>query len=192
LDKIIIMSRQAVLFVTKNREKFRELAAILEQWGIELELTRLDLPELRADRIELVAREKARAAWQRVKKPVIVEDSGLFIRALGGFPGTFSSWCYEKIGNEGILKLMVGVDDRRAKFCSAIAYCAGGEVYLFVGTRWGQIAHRRKGRGGWGFDPIFIPQGHSTTYGQMSRAEKNRISHRFLAAKKFAQWWLSR
>ena len=106
-----------VFFATSNKEKLKEAQQILNVPIQELEF---DYPEIRSDSLEEVARDAVRAAYRRCKDQVFVEDSGLFINALKGFPGTYSGWVQKKIGNEGILTLMEGVDDRAAYFEACI------------------------------------------------------------------------
>ena len=124
----------------------------------------------------------------KCKKPVIIEDDGLFINALGGFPGPYSSYVFKTIGNEGILNLVK--TKRNAKFQSIIAFCdKKKKPILFEANVNGKISKKMQGRG-WGFDPIFIPSRKSKTYAELSN--KNEISHRYNALKKFANWYLNK
>jgi XTP/dITP diphosphohydrolase len=119
---------------------------------------------------------------------VIVEDAGLFITSLNGFPGPYSSFVFDTIGNKGILKLVSA--QRGAVFRSIIAYCTGyDDVHLFSADVNGKISKKEQGKR-WGFDPIFIPSGKHETYSQLE--DKNQISHRYLALKKFANWYLNK
>jgi XTP/dITP diphosphohydrolase len=123
------------------------------------------------------------------KPPYIVEDSGLFIRALNWFPGTLSSQVFRKIGNRGILKLMEGVEDRYAVFRSAIALGLGENVIkVFEGVAEGEVALEARGSGGFGYDPIFIPSGHRKTFAEMDVDEKNKVSHRGMAVRRLIEY----
>lgn len=174
-------------FVTKNLGKFKEVQDLLKSY-VEVVQTKVKVTEIRSGNLKEVARAKAKEAYRLVGKPLIVEDSGLFIHALNGFPGVVSSEVFKGIGNEGILKLMKGVKDRRAEFRSTIAYCDGKKLRVFLGSKHGVIANQKKGKFGFGFDPIFIPQGEERTFAQMKLKEKNAISHRAQAVKKFIRW----
>jgi XTP/dITP diphosphohydrolase len=178
-----------LLCVTGNSNKAREVADILSRYGIEVRQADLDLPEVQSDSVEEVARLFAAEAYGRLKAPLIVEDAGLFIEALKGFPGAYSAYVFRTIGNGGILKLMEGLSQREATFRSAIAYCGeGAKVRVFVGEAPGEIALRDRGTY-WGFDPIFIPrEGDGRTYAEMGKEVKDGISHRRKALDKLAAY----
>ena len=180
-----------IVFATGNLNKVREVTQILESFKIDVEHVNLMLTEIQSNRLEEIAKASALEAADRVSKPVIVEDSGLFIKSLNGFPGPFSSYVQKTIGNEGILKLMRGIDDREASFKSVVAYCNGKRKALsFTGEVRGKISYEEEGKV-WGFDPIFIPdQKGGETYAEMGPVEKSRISHRRRALEKFAKWYL--
>ena len=117
---------------------------------------------------------------------MIVEDDGIFIDSLGGFPGPYSSYVHKTIGNKGILNLLKY--NRGAKFVSTITYCDKNGLESFEGKLDGTISKSQKGRG-WGYDPIFIPKNMQKTFAQLD--EKNIISHRYKALKKFSNWYLN-
>ncbi len=173
-------------FVTSNPGKVKEAREYLSQLGVEVYQLSLSYPEIQADTLEEVAEYGARWLAERIEVPFFLDDSGLFIPALSGFPGVYSAYVYRTIGIEGILKLMHGVSDRRAYFKSVIAYW-NGEVHVFEGRVDGEIVEPR-GSGGFGFDPIFRPSDETKTFAEMTIAEKNRISHRGRALESFATW----
>ncbi|MEM4443324.1 MAG: XTP/dITP diphosphatase [Candidatus Nitrosocaldus sp.] len=178
-----------IVFVTSNNHKFREVKVILEEYGINIEHSQLNIVEIQAMRVEEIASAKAKSAYEMLHRSVMVEDDALTIDTLNGFPGPYSSYVFKTIGNEGIIRLMHGVSDRRASFISVVAYCcssSGDEPIIFVGRVDGRIAESIRGNG-WGYDPIFIPNGSSRTYAEMGD-EKNRVSHRRLALERFADW----
>jgi len=180
-----------IIFVTGNLNKAKEAALILENFRIDVEHANLRLTEIQSDSLDDIAKASALEAAHRLGKPVIVEDSGLFIKSLNGFPGPFSSYVQKTIGNKGILKLMRGIKDREASFKSVVAYCDGKrKAVSFTGEIPGKISYKEKGKI-WAFDPIFIPdQVGQKTYAEMGTVEKNRISHRRRALESFAKWYL--
>lgn len=176
----------SIFFASSNENKFKEASAILSGFGISLEFFKCKLQEIQTNSLEEVAQHKARQAFSLCSKPVIIEDDGLFISSLKGFPGPYSSYALDTIGNKGIFRLLS--KQRSATFRSIIAYCEkGGDVMLFDANVRGKISKKIHGSK-WGFDPIFIPEGQTLTYSQLKN--KNIISHRYLALKKFANWYL--
>ena len=176
----------SLLFTSSNKNKYNEARNVLSKFGVELKFFKSNLQEIQADTLEEVATYKAKDAFSRCLKPVIVEDDGLFIESLNGFPGPYSAFALKTIGNKGILQLLS--KERKATFQSVIAYCDKKEdVLLFKATVAGKISSNPRGKR-WGYDPIFVPEGQNKTYAQMD--EKNSVSHRYLALKKFANWYL--
>jgi XTP/dITP diphosphohydrolase len=176
----------SIFFASSNKNKFEEAREILRQFGISLKFFKCNLQEIQADSLEEVAFHKAIDAFSLCSKPMLIEDDGLFINSLKEFPGPYSSFAFKTIGNEGILNL-VG-SKRGASFQSVIAYCdKKDDVQLFGAKVDGKISKKQMGKK-WGFDPIFVPSGQKKTYAQIK--EKNLISHRYLAIKKFANWYL--
>ena len=174
-------------FVTSNPGKVEEARKYLEPLGIEVYQLRFEYPEIQADTLEEVAEYGVMWLAERIKEPFFLDDSGLFIEALRGFPGVYSAYVYKTLGIGGILKLLAGESNRRAYFKSVIAYW-NGELHVFTGRVDGEITTEPKGSGGFGFDPIFKPRGFDKTFAEMTTNEKNRISHRGRALKAFASW----
>jgi len=182
-----------IIFVTGNRGKFLEAQSLLREYGIIVEQADLDIVEPQADTLEEIVEKCAREALKMVDRGFIIEDSGLFVNALNGFPGVYSSYVYMKIGCEGILKLLAGSVDRSAYFMTALAYGEPrGEIRLFTGRVDGTIATETRGEGGFGYDPLFIPFGSNLTFAEMSIEEKNKFSHRARALRSFASWFVKR
>jgi len=174
-----------VLFVSSNTHKYEEAKKILAEFGIKLEFFKTDLVEIQDDSLSKIAPQKALNAYNKCKKPVIVEDDGLFIDSLSGFPGPFSSYVFKTIGNNGILKLIE--DNRGAEFVAIIAFCdSSNEPILFESKVVGTISKNIQGEG-WGYDPIFIPENQNKTYAELT--DKNNLSHRYESLKKFANWF---
>jgi XTP/dITP diphosphohydrolase len=177
-----------IYFATSNKNKFNEASRILEKYGYELVLFSFEKKELQSTDLGEIALQSALIAYTYVNAPVVVEDSGLFIKALNGFPGPFSSYVYKTIGVRGVLKLMEGVTDRSAYFEAAVAIVMPPFERVFKGSVYGRIADSPRGTGGFGFDPIFIPENEDRTFAEMSVEEKNRYSHRARAFEKLGIW----
>jgi len=186
-------SGRVVYFATNNLHKLEEAQAILGNLGIKVVRVRKDTPEVQSDSLEEIARTSVVSVAQRARLKVFVEDAGLFVQALRGFPGPYSSYVHGTIGNSGLLKLLRGVKSRSAEFRSAVAYSDGsGEPAVFTGKVAGIIARRERGTFGFGFDPIFAPDmGDGRTFGEMTPAEKSLLSHRSDALRRLGNWLLS-
>ncbi len=176
----------ALIFVTGNKGKFREAREILSTGGIEIANKNLPIEEKRGT-LEEIAEDAAEQAYAKLKTPLFVEDSGLFIHALNGFPGEFSAWAFKKIGNRGILKLMGGEKNRRAHFKSVVAYADKNGIKLFDGVCTGAIARKVRGTGGFGYDPIFVPKGEKFTFAEREDL-KTVLSHRYKSLKKLLEY----
>ena len=171
-----------VYFVTSNEGKFREVKEIGKKYGIEIDWIRREYLEPQGSDLEEIAKISAQLLAEEIREPFFLEDSGLFIEALKGFPGPYSSYVFKTIGNEGILKIMNGVEDRRAYFLAVIAFWDGEKVLTFKGRVDGRIATEMRGDKGFGFDPIFEYNGK--TFAEMGE-EKNEVSHRRRALESF-------
>jgi XTP/dITP diphosphohydrolase len=182
---------KTVNFVTSNKDKVEEADIIGLDYSLTFSQIELSLPELRSDNPEEIALYSAKLAFARYGKPIIVEDSGLFIDALKEFPGTCSAYIFKRIGNEGILRLMRYEEDKTAHMKSAVAYCDGKSSLSFLGSVSGEISKKVKGEHGFGYDPIFIPEGHDKTYGE-DPEHKKKVSHRMQSVRKFCEWYTKR
>lgn len=175
----------SVLFASSNHKKYEESRDILGRLSIELEYFECELGEIQSDSLSAIALAKVSDAFSRCNKAVIVDDAGLYIDALGGFPGPYSAYVQSTIGNPGILRLLEGLD-RSAAFAAAIAYAAPGtKPQVFESRIEGSIPEAPRGSG-WGYDPIFVPQGNAQTFAEMHN--KNAVSHRTRALEMFASW----
>jgi XTP/dITP diphosphohydrolase len=168
-------------FITSNEGKFNEVRAALKNDGHDVVWTRHTYPEIQTVSLEEVV--EAGLEWVQRKMeppgPFMIEDSGLFIDALGGFPGVFSAYVFKTIGNAGILKLMDGEKKRGAAFESRIGFHSEETgPHIFRGSCRGAIADDPRGKMGFGYDPIFTPEGQNRTFAQMTDERKNRLSHR--------------
>ncbi len=170
-------------FVTSNHNKAREAAEIL---GLELHTIDLDLPEPQALDVADVAAAKAAAARNALGSPdypILVEDSGLVFTAWNGLPGALTKWFLGSVGNEGLLKMLSAYGERSARAVCAVAIATvDRSVRTFTGEVEGSISLEPRGSGGFGWDPIFIPEGHEKTYAELG-ALKHQDSHRARALK---------
>ena len=179
-----------LFFASSNEHKFQEAERILANLGMQINLFKTTLEEIQSNNLNDIAEKKAINAYDLIQKPVIIEDDGLFIKTLNGFPGPYSSYVYDTIGNNGIMNLLENSQVRDAKFVSIIAYCSDvNDVKLFESSIPGKISSAIE-KGGWGYDPIFIPNGESKTYANVS--DKDKFSHRAAALKKFSNWFLDK
>ena len=178
-----------ITVVTGNSKKAKEIEALI---GAPVESASLDIKEIQSLSVGEVAREKAFAAYRALGVPVVVDDTGMNIAALGGLPGALVFWFLDTIGPEGILHLMRESEDRRASVSTCIAYCEGPDVQLFEGIIEGTVSTEIRGTNGFGYDPIFIPNGQSKTYAEMTSEEKNAISMRSIALSKLRDFLVHR
>ena len=180
-----------IQFMTSNEGKFNEVRLALNKEGHEVVWLRRSYPEIQAATLEEVV--EAGLEWVMRKTepsgPFMIEDSGLFIDALGGFPGVFSAYVFKTIGNAGILRLMAGEKTRRAAFESRIGFHSEESgPHIFRGTCRGTITDGPQGKMGFGYDPIFVPEGKSKTFAQMTDESKNRLSHRGMSMKELLNY----
>ncbi len=172
-----------IYFVTGNNGKFVEARGIFG----DLIQKNIGYLEIQADTLEEVAGFGMKEVLQRMQGPVMLEDAGLFVEALGGFPGVYSAYVQKTVRNEGMLRLMKGVEDRRAFFKSVVAYAQPGqETRMFAGEVHGRIGFEARGSKGFGYDPIFYVGNRSL--GEMELEEKNRISHRAKSMRALKEW----
>jgi XTP/dITP diphosphohydrolase len=175
-------------FATSNAHKFREAAHILQQFGIRLKRLASKGAEVQSDDVSEIARFAAARCSREYGRSVLVEDTGLFVDSLNGFPGTYASFVCRTLGPSSLLKLLGG-KDRRATFVSSVAYCEpSGEPVVFTGRLSGRIV-RPRGHGGFGFDAVFVPAGLDRTLAELSFREKCAVSHRAIAFRTFASWF---
>jgi XTP/dITP diphosphohydrolase len=204
-------------YVTTNPGKAREAREYLDDAVTQ---TDFDYPEIQAPELGPISAEGARAAYREVGEPVIVDDAGLFVEALDGFPGPYSSYVEETLGIERVWDVGRQEEDRRASFRCVIAYCDGepfdaspdpvdredrhaaaasdegdddADDALPVKLFTGRVRGTLvapRGEGGFGYDPIFEHDGQ--TLAEMDTEEKNAISHRGRALAKFAEWFAQR
>jgi len=175
---------KVIYFVTGNNHKFREVKDIFksEDTCYILRKNNLIPIEIQADSVRDVAHYKVNSLKNEIDESFFVEDAGFFIdKPLEGFPGVYSSYIFKTIGNEGVLKLINNFNQTKAHFSAVIAlyFKPLEKIFLFKGNVNGKICEKIIGNGGFGFDPIFIPDATpDRTFAELSIEEKNQISHR--------------
>ena len=170
------MNLEELVFVTSNEGKRREAEAVL---GFALRHRPLDLVELQSLDLHEVVRSKAAAAFELIKAPVLVEDTGLELLGLGGFPGPLIRWLLASVGPSGICRIAHAFSDPRAVARCVTCAADGSQTVVGEGAVFGTIAQEPRGAGGFGWDSAFIPgDGDGRTFGEMDEDEKNAISHR--------------
>ena len=177
-----------IIFASTNESKYNEILLHLRNFNIEIEYVRFKTVEIQSNSLEEIALKKSKEAYEKIGIPLIVEDTGLFIDSLKGFPGPYSSYILETIGNQGILDLLLKKTKRSALFRSIVAYKDSNKHMTFSGDTKGTISEHIT-EGGWGYDPIFIPEGSSITYAQLGITNKIGVSHRTHALNHFAEWY---
>ena len=171
----------SIYFVTSNENKFNEVKSILKT---DLERKDIDLSEIQDIKQEKIIKHKARQAFLSLKKPVLIEDTGLFIKAWNGFPGALIKWFLKIVGNEGICKMMENEKVRNATAKTYFCLYNGKKYDVFVGEIKGKVPNKPKGKTNFGWDPIFIPDNFKKSFAEMSKEEKNAISMRAIALEK--------
>lgn len=185
-----------IVFATNNAHKLDEVRQVV---GQKFEVVSLrecgiteDIPE-NEPTLEGNALAKARYIYSRTGLDCFADDTGLEVDALGGEPGVRSAR-YATDGHDDeankrlLLERLQGPESRAAQFRTAVALILGGEEYLFDGVVRGVITTEQQGEGGFGYDPLFVPEGYEQTFAQMSAEEKNAISHRGRAVRKLAEF----
>lgn len=178
-----------IYFITSNHHKYEEAKKIFDEYGFELLYLKYSLPEYQSQYLKESIIWKAYEGFKILNSLFIVEDAGLFINALNGFPGVYSSYVFRTLGVDGILKLMNGIKNRRAYFEACGVLSLGNHIFkVFCERTYGLISYEKKGSGGFGYDPIFIPEGSTKTFAEMDIDEKNRYSHRGKLFRKIATY----
>lgn len=183
--KCIIMAKSKLSFVTSNINKFKEVEAIMP--GIQhLEL---DLPEIQSIDPYEVVRAKLKAAQQKHKGDIIVDDTSVELAGMNGFPGPFAKWMHDSLGTRKIYEIVNSTGNTDAKIRTIVGYShSDGKVELFEGCVEGKITKPSTDGHGFDYDEIFLANGQTKTFAQLTDLEKNEISHRSKALKKLKQF----
>ncbi len=163
------------VLVTGNAGKVAEARLAL---GADLEAVEVDLPEIQSlDYLE-VLRAKADEAWRRVGRPLVVEEAGLDLHALNGFPGPLVKWMLQAVGAEGLARAAAALGEVRAAVRCFLLYKDGNREIVAEGRTEGTLVLPGRGTHGFGWDPVFLPDGSSLTFAELSGGEKSAVSHR--------------
>jgi non-canonical purine NTP pyrophosphatase (RdgB/HAM1 family) len=179
------MQKNKLVFITGNTGKAKYLA---DYFHMSIEHKKLDLPEIQSLSLREVVEDKARRAFAEIGEPVLVEDVSVIFNALEGLPGPLIKWFDQTLGNEGMCRLLDGYNDRGAITEVQFAYCDGEHVQVFSGEVKGTIAKEPRGSGGFGWDRIFIPDGHQKTRGEMDGDEWHDSGMRKIALEKLGEF----
>jgi XTP/dITP diphosphohydrolase len=155
-------------------------------FGMRLTQKKLDIPEIQSLDVRKIAKDKAKKAYAILKRPVIVEDTALYINSWNNFPGPLIAWVVRTMGIPMVCRL--AGRDRKAKAEACVAYCNGKVTETFCGAVKGKIASSPRGSMRFDWDRIFIPEGETRTFAEMTIEEKNRISHRMRAFAKLRDY----
>lgn len=168
-------SPRPFVLVTGNPGKLAESRRIV---GFEIEAVALDLPEVQSLDMEEVVRAKGREAYRRLGRPVVVEETGLELSALNGFPGPLVKWMLEAVGAGGIARTAHALGDPRATARCLLLWVDGDETVLGEGVAPGELVPEPRGEAGFGWDPVFRPAGQELTYAELGDEVKDRVGHR--------------
>ena len=162
-----------IVYVTGNWSKIMSAKNVLEPLGFEVDHIKMETAEIQADTVEEIDIHSAKEASEKLKCAVLKNDTGLFIEALNGFPGPYTHYVDERLGEDGILKLLENKENRNACFMEAFAYCEyGKDPVVFTSITKGTIAKEKSGTYGWSWDFIFIPEGKEKTLGNYPDEER--------------------
>jgi XTP/dITP diphosphohydrolase len=178
--------QKTIYFATTSQGKLNEARQLL---GIDVQSCGLDIDEIQSLDPETVAVKKAAAYFQELKKPILVEDVALTFEALEKLPGTYINDFFKVLGNQGLVSLLQKASSRKAIAQTTLVFMdQDGKSHIFIGIVAGEIAREPKGDNGFGWDPIFIPDGETRTFGEMTETEKAKYSMRAKALADFKKW----
>jgi len=186
----IAKGERMLYFATENKGKFERISSVLKEHGIDLEQKKMKLEEPESDSLREIALAKAKQAFEKIKQPLITEDTGCYFEAYKGFPGPHTKWAFEKLGYPGLFKLLSG-KSKKCFFHSVICFTDSPESHQFFEAKWhGKITTKvsPKNPGSYPYSRIFIPEGQKITSVEMSSQEKNKISQRGIAAHALGNW----
>ena len=178
-------------FITSNTGKYEEVRKKLSELEINVVKKDIGYPEIQVDSLEKVVEYGLSYLEFNMEGNWLIDDSGLFIESLNGFPGVYSAYVFKTIGCEGILSLMKNKDNRKAYFKSCMGLVIDNKKIIVEGICEGQIIYGKKGKMGFGYDPIFVPNEKNKTFAEMEIDEKNLLSHRSRALSKLSEHLIS-
>jgi non-canonical purine NTP pyrophosphatase (RdgB/HAM1 family) len=169
-----INSVRTLVFVTGNLDKVEDAKKLLPEFKIEH--IDFDIPEIQSHYLPDVVEKKATFAYEKVKKPLFVMDTGLFLDALNGFPGPFIRWFFETVGSEKICRIANTLKDPNCHWTTILAYHDGLKIRYLEENVVGTIPERPRGSGGYAWDNIVIPKGSKKTFAEMTFEEKQSFA----------------
>lgn len=189
------MIQKEILFITGNQSKLEEVINIAEKYSVKIIGKKMDLPEIMTMKEEKILIEKTKYAFEKLKKPLIIDDSGIYFKAYPNFPGVFSKFIIKLIGFDGIFKLLKN-KSRKAYFKCAIAFMDKdlNKPLLFKGKCDGEITERisKVFDPNFEFNSIFISKGEDETFSEITIEKREKISHRAQALEKFLHWLVTK
>lgn len=186
--------KETIYFITGNNSKFNEIQKLFQKEDLSYELKQntIKTTEIQAYSVKEVALFKLNSVRGKMNNSFFIEDAGFFVDVpLNGFPGVYSKYVLNTIGNKGILDLIKDYNDTKAHFKAVIVlyFQPSNEILIFEGIVEGRVAENIRGRGGFGFDPIFIPKEFpNRTFAELTIEEKNSVSHRGKAWRKLVRF----
>jgi len=172
---------QHITILTGNQGKVAEFERLLVTGLANI---KIDTIEIQDTDVAVVAKKKAEDGFAKLGEACFVDDTGLTIHAWGNLPGALIKWFVDNVGNDGIIAMLEKAESRAATVTTALGYCDEHGSQVFIGELHGTIAHFPRGENGFGYDPIFIPEGHDKTFAEMTGEEKDTVSMRAIAAQK--------
>lgn len=186
-DNVMKARFDKIAFITGNEGKAKYLS---DYFHLPVERIKIDLPEIQSLDLKTIVEDKAKRAFEIVRKPVLVEDASLVFRALDNLPGPLIKWFFESIGTEGMCNLLDKYQDKRALAEVQFAIADKDGVHIFSGAIEGVISEKPRGEAGFGWDSIFVPEGRDKTRAEMTDFERHETSMRRLALEKMKKYLL--
>lgn len=182
------MELKDLTLITGNINKYNEFKNLLHY---PLKYKKIDLPELQDIEVANVVTQKAKEAFSLIKKPVMIEDTGLSFEQWNGLPGALIKWFLETVGTTGLLRMIDSSENRNAMALTVVGICIDGDVQTFEGFVKGTISETPRGTNGFGWDEIFIPEGYDLTFAEMDSGTKNAVSMRYIAIDKLRDFLMN-
>ncbi|MFA5009701.1 MAG: non-canonical purine NTP pyrophosphatase [Patescibacteria group bacterium] len=176
---------EKLTFITGNPAKAKYLG---DYFHFPVDHLKLDLPEIQSTDLQTIVEDKVKRAFAITSTPVIVEDVSLIFHGMKALPGPLIKWFLETLGNNGLCKLVDGLNNRKATAKVMFAICDESGVHTFAGSMEGSISELPRGEMGFGWDPIFIPDGYDKTWAEMTDDEKHAVSMRKQALEQMSEF----
>ena len=183
-------AREPIYFVSSNKHKIGEIRAIAHEFGIKIIPRSMELKE-EGNKLEQIAKFKADYAWSKIRKPLFVEDTGVYFNAYDNFPGHTAKRTFYSLGLKGLMRLVKSVKNRRAVFKTVICFKPSkNKSKIFSGELHGTLLTKFSGlkKDVLPYEKMFVPNGFSKALALIDRKDKNEFSHRALASRKFFRW----